>query len=312
VCSRWTLEEKKWFLEGFKRYGKDWRKLSTVVKTRSVVQIRTHAQKVFKRSFGVIPASLLEDDMTASNPTSDALGTIFTDLSQQNSAHSGNSNDCVVTHDDPDTGPANLNGATEGNHHAPADVVILHDTAHYSPVHKQFPAFSLPPTLGSPTHSSSISNGHSATRIQHIMENINVDSLLDYDSSSESDGDGDGDGDSDDDGDGNGEDEGQVNGCGEGKGNGASEVEKVDSGHARNANIHNEEDDFTISSVGNADDDKGDGDRIGDAEERHPVIDAEDENDASKALMNIDGDADHDGTSTNGEDESLQKRIRTE
>jgi hypothetical protein len=38
------------FLEGLKQHGKDWKKLSAMITTRSVEQIRTHAQKLFKRT----------------------------------------------------------------------------------------------------------------------------------------------------------------------------------------------------------------------------------------------------------------------
>ena len=30
-------------------YGKDWKKMQPLIKSRSLVQIRTHAQKVFKK-----------------------------------------------------------------------------------------------------------------------------------------------------------------------------------------------------------------------------------------------------------------------
>jgi len=42
---RWTQEEHKLFLEGLKLYSKDWRKIQAHVKTRTLVQIRSHAQK---------------------------------------------------------------------------------------------------------------------------------------------------------------------------------------------------------------------------------------------------------------------------
>jgi SHAQKYF class myb-like DNA-binding protein len=42
---RWTTEEHLQFLKGLELYGKSWKKISSVVKTRTVVQIRTHAQK---------------------------------------------------------------------------------------------------------------------------------------------------------------------------------------------------------------------------------------------------------------------------
>jgi SHAQKYF class myb-like DNA-binding protein len=47
-CSRWTGEEHRLFLEGIMLYGKDWKRMQPLIKTRSLVQIRTHAQKVFK------------------------------------------------------------------------------------------------------------------------------------------------------------------------------------------------------------------------------------------------------------------------
>uniref|UniRef100_A0A7S3V3A7 HTH myb-type domain-containing protein n=1 Tax=Aplanochytrium stocchinoi TaxID=215587 RepID=A0A7S3V3A7_9STRA len=44
---RWTTEEHKTFLAGLKLHGKNWKKISLIVKTRSSVQTRTHAQKYF-------------------------------------------------------------------------------------------------------------------------------------------------------------------------------------------------------------------------------------------------------------------------
>ncbi len=46
---RWSAEEHKLFLQGIMLYGKDWKKMQPLIKTRSLVQIRTHAQKVFKK-----------------------------------------------------------------------------------------------------------------------------------------------------------------------------------------------------------------------------------------------------------------------
>eukprot|EP01038_Epipyxis_sp_PR26KG_P004877 gene4877-6833_t len=46
---RWTSEEHRLFLEGIMLYGKDWKKMQPLIKTRTLVQIRTHAQKVFKK-----------------------------------------------------------------------------------------------------------------------------------------------------------------------------------------------------------------------------------------------------------------------
>jgi SHAQKYF class myb-like DNA-binding protein len=49
LLRRWTPEEHRLFLEGIMLYGKDWKKMQPLIKTRSLVQIRTHAQKVFKK-----------------------------------------------------------------------------------------------------------------------------------------------------------------------------------------------------------------------------------------------------------------------
>lgn len=46
---RWTKEEHDAFLEALEEYGKEWKKVAAKVKTRTVVQTRTHAQKYFQK-----------------------------------------------------------------------------------------------------------------------------------------------------------------------------------------------------------------------------------------------------------------------
>ncbi|EQC31384.1 hypothetical protein SDRG_10985 [Saprolegnia diclina VS20] len=46
---RWTKKEHELFLEGLKRYGKSWKHISNLVVTRTLVQIRTHAQKYLQK-----------------------------------------------------------------------------------------------------------------------------------------------------------------------------------------------------------------------------------------------------------------------
>lgn len=46
---RWTTEEHNLFLQGLKKYNKQWKQIAELVKTRTVVQIRTHAQKYFQK-----------------------------------------------------------------------------------------------------------------------------------------------------------------------------------------------------------------------------------------------------------------------
>ena len=46
---RWTAEEHRLFLQGLQEHGKGWKKIATLIKSRTVVQIRTHAQKYFQK-----------------------------------------------------------------------------------------------------------------------------------------------------------------------------------------------------------------------------------------------------------------------
>lgn len=47
IPGRWTREEHLLFIKGLEIYGKGWKKIAGLIKTRTVVQIRTHAQKYF-------------------------------------------------------------------------------------------------------------------------------------------------------------------------------------------------------------------------------------------------------------------------
>ena len=46
---RWLTEEHEVFLKGLDQHGKQWKKIALMIKTRSVVQVRTHAQKYFQK-----------------------------------------------------------------------------------------------------------------------------------------------------------------------------------------------------------------------------------------------------------------------
>ena len=46
---RWNKKEKKIFLEGFLKFRNNWKKLNEVVRTRSIIQLRSHAQKFMMR-----------------------------------------------------------------------------------------------------------------------------------------------------------------------------------------------------------------------------------------------------------------------
>lgn len=49
IKGRWTENEHQRFLQGLTIHGKDWNKLEKFMKTRSNAQIRSHAQKFFKK-----------------------------------------------------------------------------------------------------------------------------------------------------------------------------------------------------------------------------------------------------------------------
>lgn len=46
---RWTKKEHELFKEALNKYGKEWKKVASMVKTRTIVQTRTHAQKYFQK-----------------------------------------------------------------------------------------------------------------------------------------------------------------------------------------------------------------------------------------------------------------------
>ena len=46
---RWSHDEHEAFLLGLKLYGRKWKKVASVVRTRTVMQCRTHAQKYFQK-----------------------------------------------------------------------------------------------------------------------------------------------------------------------------------------------------------------------------------------------------------------------
>ena len=49
MTGRWTKDEHEKFLDGIRIYGKEWKKIASMIDTRTVVQIRTHAQKYFQK-----------------------------------------------------------------------------------------------------------------------------------------------------------------------------------------------------------------------------------------------------------------------
>ena len=60
---RWTKEEHEAFLSALQQYGKEWKKVAAKVKTRTVVQTRTHAQKYFQKLNKVLERDGLDGDV---------------------------------------------------------------------------------------------------------------------------------------------------------------------------------------------------------------------------------------------------------
>ncbi|KAG5190724.1 hypothetical protein JKP88DRAFT_141951, partial [Tribonema minus] len=46
---RWTAEEHERFLQGLREHNKQWKLIADLIRTRTVVQVRTHAQKHFQK-----------------------------------------------------------------------------------------------------------------------------------------------------------------------------------------------------------------------------------------------------------------------
>ncbi|CAN0044952.1 unnamed protein product, partial [Laminaria digitata] len=46
---RWMLHEHQQFMVGLEEFGRDWKAIGDIVRTRTAVQIRTHAQKYFQQ-----------------------------------------------------------------------------------------------------------------------------------------------------------------------------------------------------------------------------------------------------------------------
>ena len=81
---RWTRQEHEAFLQALRLYGKEWKKVAAKVKTRTVVQTRTHAQKYFQKLQKTMEQTGMEDithvemgtsSQTTTTTTTTAAGT---------------------------------------------------------------------------------------------------------------------------------------------------------------------------------------------------------------------------------------------
>ena len=70
---RWTKREHDMFLEGLERFGRSWKKIASLVHTRTLVQIRTHAQKYLQKQSRAGPKAIVNDVGAASSSSSSSF-----------------------------------------------------------------------------------------------------------------------------------------------------------------------------------------------------------------------------------------------
>ena len=59
---RWTRSEQERFLNALEKYGRNWVAVQKTVKTRTLTQVRSHAQKVFLKMSKADIEALIGDD----------------------------------------------------------------------------------------------------------------------------------------------------------------------------------------------------------------------------------------------------------
>ena len=74
---RWTKTEHERFLKGLERYGRDWVSVQKVVKTRNLIQVRSHAQKVFMKMSDSEIRSLIGEDYEFESSFAEAVERSF-------------------------------------------------------------------------------------------------------------------------------------------------------------------------------------------------------------------------------------------
>ena len=81
TAGRWTIAEHEMFVKGLEAHSKQWKLIAELIKTRTVVQVRTHAQKYFQKL-------LKQAKNDGSNINEDAFADMFNDSSSDVSPHS--------------------------------------------------------------------------------------------------------------------------------------------------------------------------------------------------------------------------------
>ncbi|RLN14940.1 hypothetical protein BBJ28_00000902 [Nothophytophthora sp. Chile5] len=168
---RWTSEEHAAFLEGIRLYGKDWRRVAQVVRTRSAVQTRTHAQKYLLKFAGRFPfdaEGLLKDQQHAHVQTAIASAS-HQDVAMLSPTTSSAASSAAMTPASDDSSSSASWNAEEQSHgqlqapakHGEAMAMILNS----SPKTEPEAGASLPP-LASRT-AIKLESGSSTTGYQH-------------------------------------------------------------------------------------------------------------------------------------------------
>lgn len=100
TCGRWSCEEHKKFIEGLMKFGKNWKKVEEHIGTRSGAQIRSHAQKFFKRlereykkKVEDLPENRMRSDSFATQFSAD----ILSDEEEQKPRHLDDSSQLLCT-----------------------------------------------------------------------------------------------------------------------------------------------------------------------------------------------------------------------
>ena len=70
ISGRWKFKEHIQFLEGLDKYGVNWKKIRSLIKTRTLGQIRSHAQKFF------LKLKQVKDEQIGIDFTSDNINSI--------------------------------------------------------------------------------------------------------------------------------------------------------------------------------------------------------------------------------------------
>ena len=84
IRGRWTEKEKKLFDLAYHWYGKDWKRLKELIPSRTLIQIRSHAQKIDKKN-------LKKEEAEGSLQKVFILQSAFEDLNNYISSTSSNS-----------------------------------------------------------------------------------------------------------------------------------------------------------------------------------------------------------------------------